>query len=387
MNDLILIYGPPWNQPAKLSKHHFAKFWSKKAKVLYIEAPINIASFITRPKESIELFRRAITGPEKIKESFWLSSFLYLIPFRGSKYLFGSSIVNWINQRLIIKKLNRQIKKLEIKNPVIIVGSAHIFPMIEYVEYSKLIYHCSDDYTIISSFPESFANIEKKLIKKSDLIVATADELLKTKAVYNPNIVSIPNGANIDHFRKTQDPETKVADDMLKFKNPIVGYVGSVFQWLDIEWMKYAAEKCPEYDFIFIGPISIDVSKFKGKKNVHFLGPRSYKELPRYLKSFEVAVIPFVIDGVTLKASPIKFYEYLASGIPIVSTELPDLLGFSKISYLVKDKKSYVEAIKLAINEKNDSTMKARMNTAKGYSWEFRFETLIDEINKLDVKN
>ena len=98
---------------AKLSKHHFAKFLSKRAKFLYIEAPINITLFVTRPKESIELFRRAITSSVKIKENFWLSSFLYLIPFRGSKYLFGSSIVNWINQRIIIKKFNRQIKNLK----------------------------------------------------------------------------------------------------------------------------------------------------------------------------------------------------------------------------------------------------------------------------------
>ncbi len=382
MNDLILIYGPPWNQPAKLSKHHFAKEWSNKSKVLYVEAPINFASFFTRHEEAIELFKRFVSGPEKIKHNLWISSFFYLLPFRGSKYLFGSKIINMVNQFFVKNKLIRQIKKLGIKNPIIIVGSAHILPIIDSIKSSKIIYHCSDDYTVISSFPKSFPEIEKKLIKKCDLIVATADELMNAKKHLNKNIVSIPNGANIEHFFKTQT-SLKVPQDISKYHNPIIGYIGSVFQWLDIDWIKYAAEKCPKYDFVFIGPISIDISELKKYSNIHFLGPRPYEDLPKYMKLFKVAVIPFVIDEVTLKASPIKFYEYLASGIPIVSTELPDLMKFSDVSNLAKGKEEYVNFIKLALENENEKSMKNRMEISKNYSWEYRFETLIKEIKNI----
>tara|TARA_Y100001970_G_scaffold287174_1_gene411163 strand:+ start:128 stop:1279 length:1152 start_codon:yes stop_codon:yes gene_type:complete len=383
MNDLVLIYGPPWNQPAKLSKHHFAKFWSKKAKVLYIEAPINIGSFFTRREEAFELFKRFRKGPEKVSNNIWISTFIYLLPFRGSKYFFGASLINSINQKFIKKYLIKQMKQLGINNPTIIVGSAHILPILNDLNYSRLIYHCSDDYTIIPTFPESFTEIEKKLIKKCDLVVTTADELMKDKSRFNQNTISIPNGANVKHFSTTQNPKTIISEEMHRFKKPIIGYIGSVFQWLDLEWIDFAAKQLPQYEFIFIGPIQINISHLKMKKNIHFLGPKPYEDLPRYIKAFDVAVIPFVIDGVTLKASPIKFYEYLSSGIPIVSTELPDLLPFKDDVYLVKNKEDYIHCIKASINNDSISLMNARMEIAKKYSWEYRFQTLNHHIEKI----
>ena len=101
------------------------------------------------------------------------------------------------------------------------------------------------------------------------------------------------------------------------------------------------------------------------------------------MKAFKVAVIPFVIDGVTLKASPIKFYEYLASGIPIVSTELPDLMKFGDVSYLAKNKSEYVDFIELALERETVKSMKNRMEVSKKYSWEYRFKALIKEIDKI----
>ena len=383
MNDLVLIYGPSWNQPAKLSKHHFAHFWSKKAKVLYIEAPINIGSFFTRREEAFELFKRFRMGPEKVSNNMWVSTFFYLLPFRGSKYFFGSELVNKINQKLIKNHLINQMKQLGINNPTIIVSGAHILPILSDLNYSQLIYHCSDDYTIIPSFPESFETIEQKLIKKCDLVVTTADELMKAKRRFNKNTISIPNGANVDHFSSTQNSETVISNEMSIFKKPIIGYVGSIFQWLNTSWISFAAEKFPENDFVFIGPLQIDISKFKKYKNIHFLGPKPYEALPTYIKAFKVAVIPFIIDGVTLKASPIKFYEYLSSGIPIVSTELPDLLPFKDDVYLVKEKEEYVESIESALNNDSIARINRRMETAKKYSWESRFKTLKNHIDNI----
>ena len=111
-------------------------------------------------------------------------------------------------------------KKLDIK-------SLFSIKFLVYYFESLKIYHCSDDYTIISSFPKSFPEIEKKLIKKCDLIVATADELMNAKKHLNKNIVSIPNGANIEHFFKTQTQNLKMPQDISKHHNPIIGYVGS----------------------------------------------------------------------------------------------------------------------------------------------------------------
>tara|TARA_Y100000591_G_C21853096_1_gene712980 strand:- start:1696 stop:2874 length:1179 start_codon:yes stop_codon:yes gene_type:complete len=382
-NDIVLLYGPTWDHPAQLSKHHFTRLWSKERRVLYIESPPNLLSFFTRRKEFIKLLRRGKKGPKQLIKNVWVTTFLYFLPFRGSKYIFGSEIINKINQYFIRKKLLRYINDLDLKNPIIFISSANAVPLLKTFPNSLKIYHCSDDYTVISAFPESFKNIEKKLIKSCDLVVTTADELLKSKSRHAKDIISIPNGANISHFSKVQNNELLIKDEIAGFKKPIVGYVGSIFQWLDLEWIAFAAHKLSNYNFIFIGPITIDISSLENFDNIHFIGPRDYEEIPSYIKAFDVAVIPFVIDEVTLKASPIKFYEYLASGIPIVSTKLPDLEGFKDLVYLAENKEEYVEFLNSAIQNDNVELQKKRMDVSLRFSWENRFDTLNEKIKDI----
>ena len=95
--NIIIVYGPPWDQPAQLSKHQFARLWSKENRVLYIEAPINPFSFIKRKKEAKYLWKKYKSGYQKVSDSLWVTIFFYLLPFRGSKYLFGGKWINWIN--------------------------------------------------------------------------------------------------------------------------------------------------------------------------------------------------------------------------------------------------------------------------------------------------
>ena len=309
--------------------------------------------------------------------------FLLFLPFRGSKYLLGAKWVNKVNQYFVRKKLKKQLKALKFYKPILVVGGAHIFPIINVFKAEKIIYHCSDDYTLVPSFPKSFQNIEKKLINICDLVVTTADELKYAKIKFNPNTISIPNGVDIDHFEKTQNKSTKIHKDLKLFSKPIIGYIGTVFRWINQDWIEFAALKNKNYDFIFIGPVTADVSRLKKIENIYFLGPKPYMQLPHYLKAFSVATIPFVIDGVTLKASPIKFYEYLASGIPIVSTDLPDLKDFSKVASLVSTKEEFSYSLKHIIEKDNDLLMDSRMKLAEKYSWNHRLIKLNKNILKL----
>ena len=385
-NDIIVLYGPTFDQPAQLSKHQFARMWAEERKVLYIESPFNIFSFITRFNEAKRLLKRYITGPEKFYKNLWLATFFYILPYRGSKKFLGAEWVNRLNQYLIKYKLNKMIKRLNLYKPILFIGDAHAYPLLKYFNNNLKIYHCSDDYTLVPSYPESFKNLEKKFIKKCDIVIATAEELKKSKIILNQNTYTIPNGADVEHFKKTQNQNTIIADDIKNFTKPVVGYIGSIFRWINVEWIEYAAKNLPNYSFVFIGPITINISKLKKIDNIFFLGPRPYLQLPTYLKGFDLATIPFTIDGVTLKASPIKFYEYLASGVPIVSTDLPDLEQFKNIVSLVKDKEQYCRQIQLEISNNNSQLMHKRINTSNSFSWKARY-TKINELFDFHLLN
>ena len=379
INDIIILYGPQWTGASQMSKHHFARFQSENRKVLYVEAPVNIMSFFTRTKVALAALNSFLSGPTRIKENLWVASYLYLLPYRGKKVFFGARWVNRINQWIVSKFLNKDVQSLKLNNPIIFVGGAHSYDLLHLFNNSLILYHCSDDYTFVPTFPETFADLEKDLFKKCNMVITTAEELTVAKAQYNSNIFTVPNGADIDFFLSTQDSQTTINDQIKNFESPVIGYVGSIFDWLNKPWIKKAAEKYKEWNFIFIGPIETDISELKNIHNIHFYGPKEYKVLPQYLKGFSVATIPFVFNKVTLRASPIKFYEYLASGIPIVSSNLPDLKSFKDYAYLVDDYDSYEQSLFNAVNNDNHELKNKRMNLSKKYSWTSRFK-MIDKI-------
>ena len=143
----------------------------------------------------------------------------------------------------------------------------------------------------------------------------------------------------------------------------------------------HAATAHPDWNFVFVGPITTNIGELKSLANVHFLGPKPYESLPMYMKGFAVATVPFVFHDVTMRASPVKFYEYLASGVPVVATRLPDLYPFEHVAGLVSTKEEFVSALENALQD-GENQREARMAEAYNHSWEARFsriDELIDE--------
>jgi len=378
-NDIIILYGPPWYGASQMSKHHFAKFQSINRNVLYIEAPINPLSLITRTKIALSSLKAFLIRPNKVQDKLWIASYFYLLPYRGSKFFFGARWVNKLNQWFVGKFLFKDVQKLKLNNPIIFVGGAHGYDLLHLFKENFIIYHCSDDYTFVPSFPDTFSNLEQDLFKKCNVVITTAEELTNAKSHFNSNIFTVPNGADIEFFLSTQNDDILIDNQIKKFDSPVIGYIGSVFDWLNKPWIKKAAEKYRDWNFVFIGPIETDILELENIQNIHFFGPREYKSLPKYLKGFSVATIPFIFNKVTLRASPIKFYEYLASGIPIVSSNLPDLKFFKNFAFLVDDYDSYEKALYDAVHNDNSDFKKKRMQISKKYSWDSRFK-IIDQI-------
>lgn len=366
--DILFLYGPDWDAPAQLSKHHFAKHWSKKGRVLFVEAPPNTFSFLTRTKKAFRSLRRSQSGPLPIESGFWVRSFLYPLPYRGSRMLTGGLWVNRLNQKVVLPQLRNTLDDLKFENPILFACSAHCEPIVNRIPHSLLAYHCSDDYTAVPGFPRTFQAVESMLIRKADVVICTSEELRRARLSLNPNSYTVTNGADLEHFASVQDPATEVAAEIKKIPGPVIGYVGSVFRWLEQEWIEVAAREL-KASFVFIGPIETDVSRLKKLDNVFFLGPLPYQQLPGYMKGFQVAIIPFVRDAVTLKASPIKFYEYLAAGLPVVATRLPDLVPLANVACLVESRDAFVEALRRELVQGVATVPSERMEAVRLHSW------------------
>ncbi len=175
----------------------------------------------------------------------------------------------------------------------------------------------------------------KELLKTAEVVCATAERLFMRIRAIRPDAILCPNGVHYDDF--ALDAAPPVPDDLeaiVANGKPIVGYYGALAKWLDYDLVKAVAEHCPYYQFVLIGPDydgSLNKQIVTGTKNLHWLGEKKYEELPAYVHYFDVATIPFVLNEITECTSPVKLFEYMAAGRPIVTTDLPECRKYRSV--------------------------------------------------------
>ncbi|RAU93230.1 methyltransferase domain-containing protein [Paenibacillus sp. YN15] len=234
----------------------------------------------------------------------------------------------------------------------------------------KIMFDCMDDHSGFNSNSDDSVKSEIELIKKSDLVITTADLLNEKVNRLNKNTILVRNGTEFEHFNNiSPNGELEYLTN-----NPIIGYYGAISDWFDVDMVEYAAQKHPDWNFVLIGSTwGCDISKLSQISNVYFLGEKPYKDLPGYLYYFDVCIIPFKLIPLTLATNPVKFYEYLSAGKPVVSVCLPELRHYKDFCYLAENKEDFVEKISFALNENPSELMEPRIQLARENSWKARF--------------
>ncbi|HWR42215.1 hypothetical protein [Sporomusa sp.] len=162
-------------------------------------------------------------------------------------------------------------------------------------------------------------------VQKANVVTATACSLVdRARSIVNKEIHLLPNGCDYDHFKTAQTRQC-IECTPFTWGKPIIGYIGAIAPWLDMGLVNSMARCLPDYEFVFIGPLLGQRWIAFPNKNMHYLYHKDYSDLPRYLSNFSYCLIPFKITEMTSGVNPVKFWEYLASGIPILSTPLPEL--------------------------------------------------------------
>ena len=182
------------------------------------------------------------------------------------------------------------------------------------------------------------------------------------------------HGVEFEHFRKALDPATEVPAEIASLPRPVIGYFGLMAEdWIDIPLMAQVAKHFSHGSMVLLGKVTTDLGRLTALPNVHVLGRKPFSSLPAYSKGFDVAINPFPISEVTLNSNPLKVREYLAAGLPVVSTRIPEveILGQCRIA---DDAASFIAAIEEALRDPGPK--KERSDPMRAESWEGR----VDEI-------
>ncbi|PWB38270.1 MAG: hypothetical protein C3F02_04675 [Parcubacteria group bacterium] len=245
------------------------------------------------------------------------------------------------------------------------------------------VFDAVDNWLLHSSYARQKARLQTAYdnIKKSADIIFAVSQNLQNFFDNQPNVYWIPNGVDLVHYNKSFP---LVNRDIADISRPIIGYIGVMQERVDFELLRYLAEKNPDKSMVLVGPVwsELDQAKLSLEKlsNVHFLGYKSYAEAPMYIQQFDLGIVPHKTSGHSASTNPMKVYEYLACGKPVVSTENVGLDNFSEVIAVAKDYEDFDKLVNKQLSDDDADHRVARQEFVKKYSWFNTVKKMLDII-------
>ena len=354
--DIAFLFGVPWESYRQRSRH-LAEGLAKRHKVLYIE------QVSRRPSSRILPGLRPV-GPNLTAMN---------IPFMLRP--FTQSPLKTMETRALALTFHAAMDLLGLRHVVVIHCDYYSGAFVGRMGEALDVYDCLDDHAAFSWADPRTRLLEDDLTRRCDLVFAVAEELAIMRRTVARDTYLVPNGADIDHFAPSPEA-TPRPRDLTNIPSPVLGFVGSLYDWIDYGLLARIARSHHEWHIVLIGPIRSSIDAILGIPNVHLLGERPYDSLPPYVTAFDVALVPFKINALTRSADLIKVYEYLAAGKPVVATDLPSLHRFEGVVRIAEDDDSFETAIQEALHDTSEESKLRRRESIRGEDWKSRIDTI-----------
>jgi glycosyltransferase involved in cell wall biosynthesis len=293
-------------------------------------------------------------------------------------------LIQW-NVNRMVRGLRGIMRHLGMKRPLIINGMNPVFglPMLGKLNEAGTIYYCFDEITIARWMSRHGGRYEQEYLRRVDAVVTTSETLRRTKAQVQPNAFCVKNGVNFELFHQArqlaaQQPPTQ----------PVVGYLGTADNRVNVDIVEHCVRTMPDVTFQFIGEIKEPAltERLSRYPNVVFTPPHQPADLPPLLAKLSAAMIPFVCNAHTYTIYPLKINEYLAAGLPVVSTPFSILDDFAGVVEMADTPEAFAQALRRALSDKDPARISERVEMARANSWEHRaeeFETIFAKLTAL----
>lgn len=372
----LFLESLPYESTFKVGSHHYAEgFLDAGWDVMWISHPISPAHFFAGEKRELDVRLRGWRdGPIRSGNLLYYSPMTLMptanAPLLRSRAIFESSAT------ATTPSLAKVIERAGFSKPDVVWLTNPVYqPLLEKLAPRCLAVRVADDQAAFKNVPEFARNAEDSAIAEADVVFAVSNRVYERLSAAHGNVVRLPNGVDFEHFA------TPVAepDDLAAIPQPRVLYVGATEYWFGGEMLAQFARERRDVSVVVVGPESSGIGALRDEPNVHLLGPRPWAALPGYLQHCDVGVIPFVRDEMVDAIHPIKLYEYLAAGLPVVATEWPELASMGAPAKLV-EAADFVRALSEEVDTPSGS-LEERQAYARANSWSVRFEQVLTSVD------
>jgi len=367
----IICFSNDWDSDP-LSKKHIMLRLARKNRVLWINSISN-----RQPTLSGRDLRRAwkkmrdyFKGTKSDARNIIVYSPL-VIPFHHNP------LARWFNRNCLRYSLKRLCRRLGFVDPITWTFEPSSAEVAGRLGEKLLVYHCVDEFSEFDGVNRSaLLAMERRLLQKADLVLVSSTRLYETKRQYNPNVFLVTHGVDIEHFRQACTSSVPIPPEVSALPHPVIGFFGLIAPWVDLELIRYLAASRPAWSFVLLGKLAASVDTLKGLPNIHLLGRKEYAQLPAYCKAFDAAILTFVVNHLTLAANPLKLREYLAAGLPVVSTALPEAEMFAGPVRIGKDPAEFLHHLDALISEGKTGPQLEISRAMEIESWDHKVEML-----------
>jgi glycosyltransferase involved in cell wall biosynthesis len=335
----------------------------------------------------------------QVGPSVWVHAPLVLPPF-------GSGIRESFNRHLFLPLIGKAACRLRMTEPIIwtFLPTDTTLGVLDLLSSanSRVIYYCAGDFAQLTTDSQQLARNEAQLVRRSDVVFTICEELATHCGQWNSNVHVFPYGVNLKAFPiqdsvfssnlRSEDGEflramqaTKSGAQSTKNGHKVIGYVGGWHRHVSVDMLTVMARARPTWSWVFVGPAEISLNDLADLPNVYILGQRPHQELARYIRTFDVCIVPYKRSAYTDTVVPSKINEYLAMGKPIVSTNLPWVCAFNERHQVIvtseEHPEEFLRGIEHAFSLRDDDALIARRRAvARQGDWETRLESMSELI-------
>jgi len=370
----------PWDGLWR-NRQQLMSIFAEHNKVLFVEGRPGLRTTLARFRRG-QLSRADLQRPHLRRISDQLCVFRYPVWAPASEHFPLKRLMRLIGGQLIQQALRR----LDMAQPIVWVSLPSMVDLLGTIPSACLhVYHVVDEYaayghkTAEECLPIEV--LERQMLRSVDAVIVVSKNLYDTKSPLNAHTYLVPNGVNSQAYvAALSDPS--LPDELQAIKPPRLGYSGLISGKLDFTLLKALALAHPEWSLVFLGEVSRDFKEaptwqeLRRLPNVHFLGSRQVSQVPYYLKGFHVGLMPYIQSRQVDNISPLKLYDYLAAGLPIVSVDMPAAREFSHHIHFAPGAEGFAESVRAALADTIPERQEARRSLAAQHTWQARVEQI-----------